>query len=474
MSADDAPSPSERTAEPTLPGASLGAGVGAAPVGGVKGGPPPRSSRWPVVLLVLLVVLVGLPGLVLTAASFRATDLERLNAEYAPFHQVPEVAKAPREACGLNQVKVTACEAARATSRVTQEVRFPSSIADKGLAELSGTLTLPQGVEGLRPAVVLIHGSGPFTRQLEIGGDLVRKLPQPFALFDELTSWLSDQGFVVLAYDKRSCIRCYGSSSFDPQRFSFDDFETDARDALRYLAKRPEVNRRALVVLGVSKGGGTAVFVAKDEPGVVAAVSLSGLLEGFGKALTEQLTRIAEVRKGQLDYFASMNVYVQQKQYGKCLAQLEGDAYQPDAQCLGGGVTQRALKEFDAKSQRTVDALLALPVPAFLSQGTLDRNVSPELFMGLRERAAGRDVELHFIRGMDHSQTDAFAAQNQLHPELLTRLAAFFARVPTPPAPLGLLQSPHEPAPAEPAPAVSAPAASAPDAPAPAPDAPAP
>ncbi len=470
MSVDDAGSTKEGapSAEPSVAGAASSGEAGAASSGEAgagssgagQGGAPARASLRPLVLLVLLVLLVGLPGLVLTAASFRPTDVERLNAEYAPFDQLPQAAQAPGEACGLNEVKVTACEAARATSRVTQEVRFPSSIADKGLAELSGTLTIPQGVEGLRPAVVLIHGSGPFTRQLEISGDLVRKLPRPFALFDELTSWLADQGFVVLAYDKRSCIRCYGSSSFDPQRFSFDDFEADARDALRYLAKRPEVNPRALVALGVSKGGGTAVFIAKDEPGVVAAVSLSGLLEGFGQALTEQLTRIAEVRKGQLDYFASMNVYVQQKQYGKCLAQLEGDAYQPDAQCLGGGVTQRALKEFDAKSQRTVDSLLALPVPAFLSQGTLDRNVSPELFMGLRERAAGRDLELHFIRGMDHSQTDAFAPENQLHPELLRQLAAFFARVPMPPSPLapspsGAAEQPEPPEQA--APGASAP-----------------
>src|SRR5690606_41692051 len=64
---------------------------------------------------------------------------------------------------------------------------------------------------------------------------------------------------------KRSCGRCYGASTFDPQRFSFRDFETDAIDGLKYLKTRSEVDPNALVVLGASQGGGLAPFIANQD-----------------------------------------------------------------------------------------------------------------------------------------------------------------------------------------------------------------
>ncbi len=411
-------------------------------------GPDAEALRKGRRVLWLALLLAGVPGLiiiVLTLTSLDATNLYNLEGRYEPFEYGAHRKPRPSERCGLNQQRVDGvCKVIELSALKTEDVKYPSSIAEKGVPELAGTLTVPQGIEGKRPAVILVHGSGPLDRHLEVPGDLVRKLPQPFAVFDALSSWLGKQGFVVLAYDKRSCGRCYGASTFDPQRFSFQDFETDAIDGLKYLKTRPEVDPEALVVLGASQGGGFAPFIANQTPGVAAVVSLSGLFENFTQAMIDQLSRISDIRAEQWDYFGPLNIYFQKSKLQNCFDSLNGAAYVPDQVCIGGGVTQRALKEYSDRSSTGVDELKKLQVPAFLSQGTLDRNVSPDLFERLKTDLASQDVELHFIAGMDHSQTLALPDKSEagrreinkseLHPKLLEALQNFFTTVPLPEA----------------------------------------
>lgn len=383
-------------------------------------------------------VVAGLPGLLiifLTFTSLESTKLHELEGRYEAFEFAPRRKRPPLERCGLNQRRVEgACKQVEVSELRTEEIKYPSSIPEKGVPELSGTLTLPQGIEGRRPAVILVHGSGPLDRHLTVPGDLVRKLPAPFAVFDALAEWLGKQGFVVLAYDKRSCGRCYGASTFDPQRFSFRDFETDAIDGLKYLKTRSEVDPNALVVLGASQGGGLAPFIANQTPGVAAVVSLSGLFESFGQAMLDQLTRISDIRAEQWDYFGPLNIYFQKSKLQDCFDKLNDSRYVPEQVCIGGGVTQKALKEYNERSATGVAELKQLEVPVFLSQGTLDRNVSPELFQRLKTDLEGRDAELHFIAGMDHVQTQALPPTDEvaLHPKLLQSLEQFLSTVALP------------------------------------------
>ena len=51
---------------------------------------------------------------------------------------------------------------------------------------------------------------------------------------------------------------------YDPKQVSWLDLDTDARDALRFLATLPEVDPNALVVAGHSEGGQLAVHVGAD------------------------------------------------------------------------------------------------------------------------------------------------------------------------------------------------------------------
>ncbi|MGE0325610.1 MAG: alpha/beta hydrolase family protein [Polyangiaceae bacterium] len=400
--------------------------------------PPSQARRLGKRVLWIAVLLVGLPGVaivVLTLTSMRATNLEALEGRYPAFDVSSGRKPLPAGACGLNQQRVAEkCEFIALSELKTEEIKYPSSLPEKGVPELAGSLILPQGIEGRRPAVLLVHGSGPADRHLAVPGDLVRKLPDNFAVFDALADWLARQGFVVLAYDKRSCGRCYGASSFDPQRFSFRDFETDAIDGLKYLKTRAEVDPNALVVLGASQGGGLAPFIANETPGVAAVISLSGLFESFSQALIDQLSRISDVRKSQWDYFGPLNVFFQKSKLQDCFDKLSGPNYVPEQVCIGGGVTQKALKEYSERSATGVQELKKLKVPVFLSQGTLDRNVSPALFEQLKTDLAGQDAQLHFIAGMDHSQTQALPPVSKLalDTKLLEHLQHFLGTVPMP------------------------------------------
>ena len=111
-----------------------------------------------------------------------------------------------------------------------EEIRFAS---DTTL--ISGTLTRPCG-RGPWPAIVLVHGSGPATR------DQFGTLPQVAAAL----------GIACLAYDKRGCGRSTGRyHDFLP----IDVLAGDAVAAIRQLAGRADIDSTRIGLWGASQGG---------------------------------------------------------------------------------------------------------------------------------------------------------------------------------------------------------------------------
>jgi dienelactone hydrolase len=116
-----------------------------------------------------------------------------------------------------------------------------------GDVRLSGTLVLPNG-PGPHPAVVMIHGSGPATR-------------------DSLRPWAdmyARRGIAVLIHDKRGA----GASTGNWARASFDDLAGDALAGVAFLEARPEINRRQIGLHGMSLGGWIAPLAASRAPQV--------------------------------------------------------------------------------------------------------------------------------------------------------------------------------------------------------------
>jgi dienelactone hydrolase len=130
-----------------------------------------------------------------------------------------------------------------------QPVSFPS-----GAVRLSGTLLLPDR-PGPHPAVVMIHGSGPATR-------------------DALWPWAdmyARAGIAVLIHDKRGT----GASTGSWSTATFDDLADDAAAAVHLLQARADIDPRRVGLHGMSQGGWIAPLAAKRAPDVAFIIAES-------------------------------------------------------------------------------------------------------------------------------------------------------------------------------------------------------
>jgi len=129
-----------------------------------------------------------------------------------------------------------------------EEVTFQNI---KDSITLAGTLTFPS--EGSNfPAAVLISGSGPQNRNEEIMGH---------KLFWVLADFLTKQGIAVLRYDDRGTAASTGSF----EEALTEDFATDVEAAVNFLKTRPEINKKAIGLIGHSEGGVIAPMVASNR-----------------------------------------------------------------------------------------------------------------------------------------------------------------------------------------------------------------
>ena len=150
--------------------------------------------------------------------------------------------------------------------------------ASAGLT-LAGTLTQPEG-EGPHPAVVLLSGSGPQNRNSEVFNH---------KLFHVLADHLTRQGIAVLRYDERGV----GESDGTFEEATSEDFADDAASAVEFLEGRPEIDRDAIGLLGMSEGGLVAPMVHTQHTPVAFLVLMAGPAVPGGDIIVEQSARIA-------------------------------------------------------------------------------------------------------------------------------------------------------------------------------------
>ena len=143
------------------------------------------------------------------------------------------------------------------------------SVAANGFS-LAGTLTRPPTVAGrLRhPGVLLVGGTSPADRDETIGG---------VPVFTRLAKALADSGDIVLRYDRRGT----GQSGGRTDAATLSDYADDANAAVKWLARRDDVDKRHIVVIGHTDGAPVALLAAagnKDIDGVIVidAASVSG------------------------------------------------------------------------------------------------------------------------------------------------------------------------------------------------------
>jgi uncharacterized protein len=122
--------------------------------------------------------------------------------------------------------------------------------------KLGATLHVPVDAKGASPAVLIIPGPGATNRD----GPIVARPPDP--LYKDLSASLTAAGMVTLRYDHRGI----GESQMETgQQLSWDDMVEDAREALKYLSQRQEVDANRMAVIGHDMGGVIAMKLAATE-----------------------------------------------------------------------------------------------------------------------------------------------------------------------------------------------------------------
>src|SRR2546428_1622019 len=115
-----------------------------------------------------------------------------------------------------------------------------------------------------RPAFVVLHGFG--GNKDGQGQTVVAK---------QFTQW----GYVTLRIDFRGC----GESEGEHGRIICLDQVADTRNAITYLATRPEVDPNRIALVGSSFGAAVAVFTGGADQRVAAVISCGGLGNGERK-----------------------------------------------------------------------------------------------------------------------------------------------------------------------------------------------
>ena len=129
---------------------------------------------------------------------------------------------------------------------------------------IAGTVTLPFGVEGQVPAVILITGSGAQNRDEELMGH------KPFKVIAE---YLSARGYAVMRCDDRGV----GESTGDMAHATTLDFAQDVVFQLDYLLMKPELfDPRRIFLFGHSEGATVAAIVAARRAEVAGVAMLGG------------------------------------------------------------------------------------------------------------------------------------------------------------------------------------------------------
>jgi dienelactone hydrolase len=268
----------------------------------------------------------------------------------------------------------------------------PSSYGEQAMTIGSGewalpaTLTLPAGTRP-RPAVVLVHGSGPNDRDETIGGN------KPFR---DLALGLASRGVAVLRYDKRTNVHGAKMAALTDFTVQQEVIE-DALEAVKALRTRPGIDSARVFVLGHSLGGMLIPRIGTADPAITGFIVMAGPARPIEDAMVAQ-TRYLALADGTIS----------------------PEAQQAIDQAAALAASVRALKPAEAKSGRVIfgvppsywldlrgydppSAAARVKTPMLILQGERDYQVTPEEFAKWKAALGSRrDVTFHSYAPLNH------------------------------------------------------------------------
>ncbi len=169
---------------------------------------------------------------------------------------------------------------------------------------LSGELVFPEASDIARPAVVIVHDSGPLNRDGIMRGAFGVELPVEVAVYRTLAEQLASRGFVVLIYDKRTCLE--GAQPWCAYPRSFIEGHADAlgsvlkEDLQSAVAALRADSRTSDVVHVIAHGHGADLALAADELGATSLVLASPNTQPLDAMILHQIGRSIEVLQSRI------------------------------------------------------------------------------------------------------------------------------------------------------------------------------
>ncbi len=325
---------------------------------------------------------------------------------------------------------------------ITGVVEEPVSFERDGFV-LHGTLSIPQSeVAYAAPAAVIVHGSGPIDRDGRLPGSLGVPFPAEVRAYASLARQLSERGFLVLRYDKRSCFAennpgCSGAVADYPgdvHALVPSDFAEDARAAIRFVAARPEARPDDVLLLGHSQGGSFVPRLVAEEPAASGGVGLASPSLGLSETVGGQLDVLADHLEAQdpalfADDIAQLRALADEYRQG--LEQIEAGSY-PGAMFLGAPVA--FWQDWAGWHDAHQGDFAANEAPLLLLSGDLDFNVWPAhlaQYAAWAEALDAPDVTTWLVPGLTHALVPIVSGtpplDHQIDPEVSAEVVAAIA-----------------------------------------------
>jgi alpha-beta hydrolase superfamily lysophospholipase len=295
--------------------------------------------------------------------------------------------------------------------------------------QLAGTLVAPKLDAGKRaPGLLIVTGA---TTTL---GEAALSSAGKSPIFQDLAEHLASRGFAVLRYDKR----CLGGSECKAPG-TFDDYIDDARKAVEFLKKQPQVDPAKIFLFGHNEGGYIVSSLAAFEEAKCAGVVLAAASgRTLGKLLREQFqNRMAESGKPSADISAYMVKY---DRIVKGLA--TGRSNYSDEKLDAKDPFDTALLDLIKRREIIVSLLINDPLqiinnvqsPVLILQGKKDNQIGVKDAQYLEEalkRASHSDATLQLFDEMDHllkTSKGTTSAERPLDAAMLTVLTEWLQK----------------------------------------------
>jgi dienelactone hydrolase len=156
-------------------------------------------------------------------------------------------------------------------TRAAYEYRETSVLVDAGDYQIPAIVTLPVGVRGTVPAVVMLHGFG--STKDEAGDGYKLFAPE-----------LAQKGIASIRIDFMGL----GDSTVDHAGFDLNVGVAEAAKAAEYIAALPEVDPARIGIMGWSKGGSITLLTAGRNPVFKSVVTWAGAPDLSGAVYTAE------------------------------------------------------------------------------------------------------------------------------------------------------------------------------------------